>query len=128
MTHKAKTISLEQDQWDALDTLKMEHGSYRDVIAFLLAPVGVAPVGQNTPTAPTGGKKLSKAARAKQELAASDLTAQAVGRDDIEYGTDTELPQGEHVTRITKPAVPATGRLAAWRSGRRPLLKPKDRK
>jgi hypothetical protein len=59
------------------------------------------------------GKKLSKEDRLKAELAASDLTAQVVEREDIEYGHHESIPRGEHV---------ANSRFAG------PLLKPGARK
>lgn len=41
--------------------------------------------------------KESKKAKVIRELAESDLTAQAVGRDDIQYGTAEEIPEASHV-------------------------------
>lgn len=50
-------------------------------------------------------KKLSRKEQRAEELRKSDLTAQAVGRSDIEYGEDTELPKGQHVANIgVKPS------------------------
>ncbi len=58
-------------------------------------------------------RKPSKRAQRAVELAQSDVTAQVVGRDDIEYGEHTELPRGEHVANLSRD--------------RGPLLKPKDK-
>lgn len=45
-------------------------------------------------------KKQSKKDRAAEALRQSDITAQIVERDDIEYGEHTELPNGENVARL----------------------------
>lgn len=47
-------------------------------------------------------KKKSKKIQVEEALRLSDLTAQEVGRTDIEYGHHETLPRGEHVARITK--------------------------
>lgn len=38
----------------------------------------------------------------EESLRQSDLTAQAAGRDDVEYGHHESLPRGEHVARLRK--------------------------
>lgn len=45
-------------------------------------------------------RKQSKRERVVAELASSDLTAQAVERTDIEYGSHEETPRGQHVASI----------------------------
>ena len=57
-------------------------------------------------------KPLSKAAKVAEGLAVSDLTAQVVEREDIEYGHHETLPRGEHV---------------ASRGFRGPILKPSEK-
>ena len=57
------------------------------------------------------GHRPSKRAQVAAELAASDLTAQVVGREDIDYGSHESLPRGEHVANMRKP-----------------LLKPKEKR
>lgn len=69
------------------------------------------------PNRPVYERKTSKKQEVINELAANDLTAQAVGREDIEYGLHTDLPRGEHVAN-----------LAVERAGKKPLLRPKERK
>lgn len=72
-------------------------------------------------------RKPSKAATVARELAAGDKTAQAVDRDDIEYGLDTALPTGQHVSTMTAPqTVPArpTRSVEDWRKNRKPLTRP----
>lgn len=49
-----------------------------------------------------GGKKKSKKIQVEEALRRSDLTAQSVGREDIEYGHFDSLPRGEHVARLGK--------------------------
>jgi len=76
-------------------------------------------------------KGESRAAKRKRELASSDVVGQAVGRDDIEYGSE-ELPRGQHVIEgVTNPvmrkAMERDGAMAKWRATRRPLMKPGDR-
>ena len=51
----------------------------------------------------------NKRAKAVADLAASDLTAQAVGRDDIEYGNHEETPRGQHVANIGKRPIREKG-------------------
>lgn len=60
--------------------------------------------------------KLSKKQKALADLAASDVTAQAVGREDIEYGSHETTPRGQHVVN------------SDWRAGRKPLTKPSEQK
>lgn len=146
MPQKSKTISLSEDNWKFLDELKDSYKSYNGAMGAVrllldtedagarheFIPTGGegVPPSQKNPSPTATGRKVSKSEKVKQELAASDLTAQSVGRDDIEYGHNTELPRGEHVgnlTGITSGAA-ATGKLAAWRKGRSPLLKPKEKR
>jgi hypothetical protein len=54
-------------------------------------------------------RNQSKRAKAVADLAASDLTAQAVGRDDIEYGNHEETPRGQHVANIGKRPIREKG-------------------
>lgn len=76
------------------------------------------------------------------QLAASDVTAQAVGgRPDVEYGSSETVPRGQHVTSLdaTSPAAGSKiGKASTekiipqnsedWRKNRAPLLKPGDKK
>lgn len=59
-------------------------------------------------------RRVSKRERVAQELAASDLSAQVVERDDIEYGHHETLPRGEHVANA--------------RTFRGPILRPSEKK
>lgn len=45
-------------------------------------------------------RSRAKKRRIEEELRASDLTAQAAGRTDVEYGHHESLPRGEHVARM----------------------------
>lgn len=56
-------------------------------------------------------KKLSRKQQVVEELRASDLTAQEVGRLDIEYGHHDSLPRGEHVARIKPQFGSAQGQI-----------------
>lgn len=47
-------------------------------------------------------RKKSKKVQIEEQLKRSDLTAQEVGRDDIEYGHFDSLPRGEHVARMKR--------------------------
>jgi len=49
--------------------------------------------------------KLSKKQQRAKELADSDILAQIVGRQDIEYGEHTELPSGDNVALIGRNSV-----------------------
>lgn len=103
------------------DKFKTSQGHVIDDAVLLMKstldkPVEVSPV--------EVGAKRSKREKAVEVLAASDLTAQAVGRTDIEYGSHEEAPRGQHVANIANQQN-STG---AWREGRKPILKPKDRR
>lgn len=52
-------------------------------------------------------RPLSKKERIAADLAASDLTAQAAGRDNIEYGHHDATPKGQHVVSLDATAKPA---------------------
>lgn len=45
-------------------------------------------------------KRKSKKLQVEEALRRSDLTAQEVGRTDIEYGHHETLPRSEHVARL----------------------------
>ena len=47
-------------------------------------------------------KKKSKKIQIEEALRRSDLSAQIVNRQDIEYGPHDSLPRGEHVFRLQK--------------------------
>jgi hypothetical protein len=70
------------------------------------------------------GKKPSRREAVAAQLAAQDVTAQAVGRSDIEYGPDTELPGGEHVASMAPQRAAPTPSMDNWRAGRKPLARP----
>lgn len=71
------------------------------------------------------GKKPSRREVAAAQLARSDVTAQAAGREDIEYGLDTDLPGGEHITSAAPVTTAApTKPMTDWRANRRPLTRP----
>lgn len=78
-----------------------------------------------------GPKKVNKRDAAIQARAEGDLTAQAVGREDLDY-SDTESTPTTHVTKVRqqKTFEQAASRtsMADWRSNRKPLLKQKDKK
>ena len=77
-------------------------------------------------------QKVSKRQQAAAERAASDITAKAVGRPEIDY-SDTDSTPTTHVASLDAvgPALAsARGKVSSenWRSKRKPLLKPKERK
>lgn len=77
-------------------------------------------------------KKQSKADQVIAARAASDLTAQAVERPDIDY-SDVESTPTQHIASLDAvgpSAGSATGKasLEAWRRTRKPLLKPSEQK
>ena len=78
-----------------------------------------------------GGKKPSGRAVAVEVLRASD--PMAAERPDVEYGS-SELPSGGSVLDATSPSMntktPLFGKVSVeeWRRGRKPLLKPGDKK
>ena len=47
-------------------------------------------------------KKKSKKIQIEEALRRSDLSAQIVNRQDIEYGPHDSLPRGEHVARMNR--------------------------
>src|ERR1051325_11162058 len=57
--------------------------------------------------------RFGRKQKVAEELAASDLTAQVVERDDIDYGHHESLPRGEHVANL---------------KSFKPLLKPKEKR
>lgn len=51
---------------------------------------------------PPALRSRSKKQKIEDQLRASDLTAQIVGRTDVEYGHHESLPRGEHVANTRK--------------------------
>lgn len=84
----------------ALKTVELKRKfSQADVITLLVAGVAFKDEKQSEP------RKLSKKDRAVAELAASDITAQAIGgRPDVEYGSSETVPRGQHVTSLDATA------------------------
>ncbi len=59
-----------------------------------------------------GVRKRAKKDRVADALAASDLTAQAVGgRPDVQYGHHEELPSGQHVANVSPRQPKVSGYL-----------------
>lgn len=84
--------------------------------------------------ATNGTKKTSKRDAVIQERAASDVTAQAVAREDVDY-SDLDSTPTTHVASLdaVAPSTPGMGKASVetWREKRRKvgeLSKPKDRK
>lgn len=78
-------------------------------------------------------RKQTKKEKVAADLAATDLTAQVVGRDDIEYGSHEVAPKGQHVANLDAVGSPLGGgrgkaTVETWRKGREPLLKPSEKK
>lgn len=79
------------------------------------------------------GKVAKRVVIEAQARKASDPLASVVERDDIDYTKPDELPSGGSVAYLdaTGPSV-ASGKgkvaMASWRAGRKPLLKPGEKK
>lgn len=82
-------------------------------------------------TAPPA-KRQSKRDQAIASRAASDLTAQEVGRDNIDYSDVDSTPTTHVATLDAVSPSPLTGRgkltMENWRANRKPLTKPKEQK
>lgn len=95
------------------DWLRAQNGSQGEMVD---AAVRCLMAGaQMQPQSGVALRPKNKKQRVEQELAASDLTAQIVERDDIEYGHHDPQPRGEHVANL------------GWRGNKNPLLKPSEK-
>lgn len=75
-------------------------------------------------------KKTRRKDRAVQERAQGDITAQLMGRADIDY-SDVDSTPMTHVGTLDVAGPEAAGgngkiSMRQWRAGRKPLLKPKE--
>lgn len=109
-----KPIRVDEDVWARLQRLMREFETLNEGLRSALG-ITMTPEIRKRIAAQVRPRKQSKRAKAIQELAASDLTAQAVGREDIEYGSHEETPRGQHVATI-------------GRKMKAPLLKPSEKK
>lgn len=81
---------------------------------------------------PQPRRKMSRRETAIQERAASDQTAREVGRDNIDY-SDVDSSPTTHVATLDAVGPKVSDRVGKvttenWRAGRKPLLKPSERK
>lgn len=87
--------------------------------------IALLTVGEELPVRP---RKLTKGEALVNERASGDLTAQAAERQDIDY-RDVESAPTTHITTLKANVIsPGTRSLQRWREGRKPIVKPKDRK
>jgi hypothetical protein len=115
---------LDEETRDRIVEIAESRGeSQADVIALMIAALDM-----QTAQGRVQPRKLSKKAAHVEALRASDPMADE--RPEIDYG-NTELPNGGSVS-VVGAAIPTAQRPAAsmgdWRAGRKPLLKPGDRK
>ena len=78
------------------------------------------------------GKKKTKREQAIADRRSGDVVAQRAQRDDIDY-SDVESTQTTNVVTLDATGPPLSGgkgkaTMDNWRSNRKPLLKPKERK
>lgn len=107
------SVRLDSDVWEAVRSLP----SSLNVYLRAQLRVGLkryegdvfSPETEKRIAAQVRPRKQSRRAKAIQELAASDLTAHAVGREDIEYGSHEETPRGQHVASMGKRAIREKG-------------------
>jgi hypothetical protein len=110
------SVRLDSDIWDAVRKMPL---SLNQFLRKVLSADGVFEV---------PAKKVSKRQKAIETLKASDPMADQ--RPDVEYGSE-ELPSGGSVLDATGVSIKAQvgkASLPTWRAGRKPLLKPKERK
>jgi hypothetical protein len=88
----ARSLRLDEDVWGILQSLKGADGSINEALRSVL--IESPPLLVSTPATP----KLSRANQRVAEVAANDITARAVDRDDVAYDTD-ELPT-QHITSV----------------------------
>lgn len=105
------------------NTTKESQGEIVDRAVALLA------LGEEV--APGSRKKPSRKEMAIQEREATDATAKAVEREDIDY-SDLDSTPTTHVATLNAFGPPTSGpvgkvSIEKWRAHRKPLLKPKDR-
>lgn len=136
MEYPIRSVRLDDEVWEAVKKLPKSLNKFlREVLSAggVFEPDVYSPETEAKIATNVRPRRQSKKDRIVAELAASDLTAQSVGRDDIEYGSHEVAPRGQHVANLdaTGPRV-SDGRgkatVQTWRQGRAPLPKPKDRK
>lgn len=132
MGYPSKTYSLSDEVVEAIDAARASGLSPNQFLRRALgidkengsSPEPKEHVAQRAPKA----KKASKRDAAIQARAESDLTAQAVGRNDLDY-SDTESTPTTHVTKVRQLKAETFGArkgMADWRANRKPILKRKD--
>jgi hypothetical protein len=93
-----KSVSLDSEVWEALGVNALSANQ------LLRVALGL------DKSAEPSKRRLSRLERLVEARAASDLTAQAVGRDEIDY-SDTESVPMTHVTKVGAPVLrPTSGR------------------
>lgn len=93
----ARSLRLDDEVWEALQTLKDAEGSVNEGLrtALFQSPPRLVPQ--------SSVPKLSKADQRVAEVAASDVLARAVDRRDVDY----DDPPTQHIINIPVVAVPA---------------------
>jgi len=137
LEYLSKTFCLDEEVLGWLEKLRELHGSVNKGLRLVAFPnSGDGPLqSPATPAAATTKpKKLNKQEKVIRERAASDVTAQAVARDDVDY-SDVESTPSTHIASLrgSMAAASATTQktVEKWREKRRKrgeLTKPKDRK
>lgn len=140
MEYKSRSLRLAEDVWDALQAHELSANQLlREALGLPFARarnVGEKAMDKFDKENPhiaarlkSEPRKQSKKEQVVAELAASDLTAQLVERDDSVIKTVDHIPpdlrDGEPVT--TGITVIPTSTLRDWRAGRKPLPKPGEK-
>ena len=100
--------------------------SQADVIEMLVGQVDAAAV----PERDWKPKKVSKLEQVVRQRAEGDLSARLVGRDDVDY-SDVESGPSTHILDAVGVGLrEPKGKIsvAEWRAGRKPLMKPGEKK
>lgn len=136
LEYKSRSVRLDDQCWEALRQNPLSANRLLRIVLGLdnedydPPPAAGPEVGSERGKATVPTRRVSKKQEIVEELKASDLTAQMVGREDIEYGTHEQLPKGEHVANMgagPTVGVPGKAALEDWRSKRQPLPKPGDK-
>lgn len=118
--HESRSVRLDREVWEALAISPLSANQ------LLRLQLGL------DDEAKPSRQRLKRIEREAAARAASDLTAKAVGRPEIDY-SDTESTPTTHVASLDAvgPSVAENrgkASLEDWRSKRKPLPKPRDRK
>lgn len=123
------SVRLDSDVWEALRAMDCSLNQYLRESFF---GVGLTPAIEKRIAAQAQPRKLSKKAAHIAALKASDPVATVLERDDIEHG-NMELPSSGSIATVDVVANPVgstqgKASVETWREGRKPLLKPKDKR